>query len=235
VTAAGARPVLLRGEVPAYGVVAPILIERDGAARLVTDAPAPLGEQIELRIGWPGWVTVEEVTAEVVGALTAGAPGDRASWELVLAAGAARARLAALVAPAEVTAPRAAPVRVLLVEDSPLVADAFAWGLRRHLGARAELATVDVAATAAAGWDLVAAHDYELIIVDHYLPDETGAALIARLRRGGRALPPVIAVSRAAIAAAATLAAGADLFLAKPLALAELFSIVELSLAREPR
>lgn len=234
-TAAGPRPVLLRGEVPAHGVTAPILIGGDGAARLVTDAPAPLGEQVEVKIGWPSWVTVEVVAAEVVGALTAGAPGDRAAWELALAPSPARARLAALVALADAAPSPGAAVRVLLVEDSPLVADAFAWGLRRHLGSRAELATVDVAATAAAGWALVAAHAYDLIVVDHFLPDETGAALIARLRRCGRALPPVIAVSRGAIAAAATLAAGADLFLAKPLALAELFSIVELSLAREPR
>lgn len=231
---AAARPVLLRGEVAAHGVTAPLLVFADGAARLVTDAPAPLGAQVEVRVGWPSWAELETVEAEVIGALAAGAPGDRAAWELALAAGAARARLCAQVARAA-AAPAAATVRVLLVEDSPLVADAFAWGLRRHLGARADRATVDVAGDAAAGWALAAAHAYDLIVVDHFLPDESGAALIARLRAAGRALPPLIAVSRGAIAAAATLAAGADLFLAKPLALAELFSIVELSLAREPR
>lgn len=232
---AAARPVLLRGEVVAHGLTAPLLVFADGGARLVTDAPAPLGAQVEVRVGWPSWAEVETVAAEVIGALAAGAPGDRAAWELALAAGAARTRLCGLVARAAAGAAAAASVRVLLVEDSPLVADAFAWGLRRHLGARADRATVDVAATAAAGWALAEAHAYDLIVVDHFLPDGSGAALIARLRATGRALPPLIAVSRGAIAAAATLAAGADLFLAKPLALAELFSIVELSLARESR
>ena len=225
------RPLLLRGAVATPAVTAPLVLAADGTARLITDEPPPIGATVTATIDWPTWPAPVRVAVAVVGGEAAGAPGERAAWRLELAPGPARDRLVALVTSTAAAPPAA--VRVLLVEDSALVADAFRWGLARHLGPRATAVTVDVAGDAATGWALATAHAYDLLIVDHFLPDGSGADLIARLRAAAAPLPPVIAVSRGAAAVAGpALAAGADLFLAKPLALAELFSTVELCLAK---
>ena len=232
-TAPGRGQLLLRGEVVADGLVAPILIAHDGRARLLTAAPVELGAELALRIGWPPLVAPIAVSAVVVGVEAAGAPGDRAAWLLALAPGPATAALGALVATAAAAPPPSARARVLLVEDSPLLCDAFRWGLRRHLGAHADAVTVDAVADVDAAWALARTHRYDLVVVDYFLPGQPGDALIARLRGAAAPLPPVVAVSLGGdVARAATLAAGADLFLAKPLALAELFSTLTLCLAK---
>ncbi|MBK9032506.1 MAG: response regulator transcription factor [Myxococcales bacterium] len=229
----GARGLLLRGEAAALGVIAPVVVAADGTARLLTGAPAPVGAHLALALGWPPLLPPLEVTADVVGAEAAGAPGDRSAWLLALTPGAGTDAVRALVASVGATPPPAARARVLLVEDSALLCDAFRWGLRRHLGAHADAVTVDAVGDVDAAWALTRAHRYDLIVVDYFLPGQPGDALIARLRAAAAPAPPVVAVSLGGeVARDATMAAGADLFLAKPLALAELYSTLDLCLAK---
>jgi CheY-like chemotaxis protein len=70
---------------------------------------------------------------------------------------------------------------------------------------------------------------YDLAIVDYYLPELNGAQLVKRMRAEPRlAAVPIVAVSVGGTEARdATLAAGADLFLDKPLVLKDLFATLE--------
>ncbi|MEZ4402366.1 MAG: response regulator [Kofleriaceae bacterium] len=230
--AGGRRELLLRAELePGQGL--PLLVGADRRARLITEAPAELGARLELRVGWPPLAAPRPVAALVVGLDRAGAPGDRAAWHLELEAGPATDEVLALVAAAGRPPAPTATARVLLVEDSPLLREAFQWSLARHLGAHAGQVAVDAAGSVADAWALIDAHRYDLVVVDYFLPGPDGDRLIARVRATDPGAPPVVAVSLGGDPArAATLAAGADLFLAKPLAMAELFSTIDLRLAK---
>lgn len=227
------RGLLLRAELRGRDLRAPLVLEADGKARLVVDADGEIGARCQLALGWPPLVPVELVDATVVGVDRAGDPGDRAQWHLELDPGPALARLAQAVAGAAGEPRPGAQARLLLVEDSDLLRDVFRAASRRHFGAAAGAVVIDAAADVEAAWGLAAAHAYDLIVVDYLLPEPAGHRLIARLREAGQVAVPVVAVSLGGESArAATLAAGADLFLAKPLALAELFSTIDLCLAK---
>src|SRR5690606_27482249 len=115
--------------------------------------------------------------------------------------------------------------RILLVEDNGFIRDVFEYGLRVFFQARGAY-TVAHADTVEVAWQRLAETSYDIAIVDYYLPAETGAALIERMRRDARlADVPIVAVSVGGRdAREASLAAGADLFLDKPLVFRDLFN-----------
>src|SRR5206468_433035 len=84
---------------------------------------------------------------------------------------------------------------------------------------------VDGAADGASAWQMLSDGSYDLAIVDYFLPELDGAQLVQRMKAEPRlATVPVVAVSVGGPTARdATLAAGADLFLDKPLVLRDLF------------
>jgi DNA-binding response OmpR family regulator len=108
-------------------------------------------------------------------------------------------------------------MRILLVEDNDLVADAVARGL--GLAGFA----VDRAASAEAAASALAAEHFDLAVVDIGLPGEDGLTFVRRLRSQGEALPVLILTARETVALRVeALDLGADDFLMKPFEQTEL-------------
>ncbi|QAU24872.1 response regulator [Dyella sp. M7H15-1] len=108
-------------------------------------------------------------------------------------------------------------MRILLVEDDPLVSDAIVRGL-----ATAGYAVDAVTDAESVQVHLDAAH-YDLAIVDLGLPGEDGFTLVHRLRREGSSLPLLIVTARDGLDDRINaLDLGADDYLVKPFALPEL-------------
>jgi DNA-binding response OmpR family regulator len=120
-------------------------------------------------------------------------------------------------------------LRVLVVEDERQLADSIAAGLRLHAMA------VDVAYDGAAGLDRALVNDYDVLVLDRDVPllsgDEVCAVLVETQS------PTRILMLTAATAVAqrvAGLGLGADDYLTKPFAFAELVARVQ-ALARRAR
>ncbi len=118
-------------------------------------------------------------------------------------------------------------MRLLLIEDERKVADFVARGLR------AESFAVDVANDGDTGWELASGVDYDLIIVDLMLPGLPGTEVIRRLRRKGGSAAVLVLTARDATAdKVENFEAGADDYLTKPFAFAELLVRVRALLRR---
>jgi two-component system copper resistance phosphate regulon response regulator CusR len=118
---------------------------------------------------------------------------------------------------------------MLLVEDEKKVADFVARGLR------AERFAVDVAYDGTTGWEMASGTEYDLIILDLMLPGLNGTELLRRLRRqGGTAAVLVLTARDATDVKVQNFEAGADDYLTKPFAFAELLVRVKALLRRPP-
>jgi DNA-binding NarL/FixJ family response regulator len=69
------------------------------------------------------------------------------------------------------------PIRLVLVDDHPLVLG----GLERLLGANPEFDVVDTCDSIAEGWQAVAAHQPDVLLLDLKLKDGEGLSLLRRL------------------------------------------------------
>jgi len=108
-------------------------------------------------------------------------------------------------------------MRILLVEDDELVADAVMRGLS------AAGFTVDHAASAEQARTAVAVEHFDLAVVDIGLPGADGLTWLARLRSAGNALPVLVLTARYALQEKIrAFDLGADDFLMKPFEQAEL-------------
>jgi two-component system response regulator QseB len=107
-------------------------------------------------------------------------------------------------------------LRILIVEDDPLLGDGVASGLR-SLGFVVDwFPTVEEAERALAG------AAYDAIVLDLGLPDEDGLRALARWRRRGDGVPVVVLTARDALESRVEgLDTGADDYLVKPVALEE--------------
>jgi len=120
-------------------------------------------------------------------------------------------------------------MRLLIIEDERKVADVVARGLR------AERFAVDVAYDGPSGWDLAASTDYDLIILDLMLPGLNGTELLRRLQRKGSSAAVLVLTARDATNdKVENFEAGADDYLTKPFAFAELLVRVKALLRRPP-
>ena len=108
-------------------------------------------------------------------------------------------------------------MRILIVEDDPVLADGLTRSLRQaefavdcvHDGAEADL--------------VLTAQSYDLVILDLGLPKLDGFAVLKRLRRRGAAMPVLVLTARDALADRVKgLDLGADDYLTKPFELPEL-------------
>jgi DNA-binding response OmpR family regulator len=120
-------------------------------------------------------------------------------------------------------------MRLLLVEDERKVSDLVARALR------AERYAVDVAEDGTLGWSLAESYSYDLIILDLMLPGIDGTELLRRIRRKNHEVPILILTARDATAdKVQNFEAGADDYLTKPFAFAELVMRVKALLRRGP-
>jgi DNA-binding response OmpR family regulator len=108
-------------------------------------------------------------------------------------------------------------MRILLVEDDELVADAVIRGLS------SAGFTVDHAGSAEAARHAVAAEHFDLAVVDIGLPGADGLSLLSRLRAAGDSMPVLVLTARYALhEKIRAFDLGADDFLMKPFEQAEL-------------
>ncbi|MCT4707848.1 two-component system response regulator PmrA [Enterobacteriaceae bacterium H11S18] len=108
-------------------------------------------------------------------------------------------------------------MKLLIVEDDLLLQEGLAQALSN------EGYALDCAATAAQADALLQSGEYSLIILDLGLPDKDGATLLSQWRRRGVSNPVLILTARDALEDRVKgLDSGADDYLVKPFALAEL-------------
>src|SRR5438094_576249 len=110
-------------------------------------------------------------------------------------------------------------MRVLLIEDDRKAARLLAKGLQE------EGFVVDVAPTGEDGEEKAAVNEYDLIVLDWLLPGKDGLAVCRALRACGSSTPILMLTARDSVADRVSgLSTGADDFLTKPFAFAELLA-----------
>ena len=120
-------------------------------------------------------------------------------------------------------------MRILIVEDEKKLNDI----LQRSL--KAEGYTVDGVTTAGEGFESVKNFHYDLIILDLQLPDGSGTNLLKRIREQGHTMPALVLTARSDLdAKLENFRAGADDYVVKPVAMAELAIRVQALLRRGP-
>lgn len=117
--------------------------------------------------------------------------------------------------------------RVLVVEDEAKVSQALAQGLG------ADGFDVDVAADGAEGYFAASSGDYDVVLLDWMLPGRSGIEVLAALRRNRSNVPVLMLTARDALEERVNgLDQGADDYLVKPFAIAEVAARIRALLRR---
>jgi two-component system copper resistance phosphate regulon response regulator CusR len=110
-------------------------------------------------------------------------------------------------------------IRVLVIEDEREIADFIVRGLRE------EGFTVEHALDGEFGWRLMQSGEWDVILLDWWLPGLDGISLLQRLRKAGGTAPVLMLTARDAVTDRVRgLNAGADDYLCKPFAFDELLA-----------
>ena len=120
-------------------------------------------------------------------------------------------------------------MRILLIEDEPKVSALVKRGLS------AERYAVDVSADGREGLEYTEAYPYDLILLDLMLPSLSGVEVLQRIRRTNQYVPILVLTARDSVDDKVRLFdQGADDYLTKPFAFAELLVRVKALLRRGP-
>jgi CheY-like chemotaxis protein len=210
------------------------------AALVYTDEPARLGDTMRVELSFPGLLSSFTVHTRVRQRRTASGFGDVRGWWLQFACRdeLERAQLNALVRRlhddrSALERLTGAPYRLLLVDDSELTRHVFAARLEAYFRDRPRIVQVDLAADTRDAWRRLLSSDYDMLLLDYFLPNLNGDRLIVRLRNHARlhSLPVLAMSTGAGRARDATIAAGADFFLHKPVVIGDLLHTLEILLA----
>lgn len=121
------------------------------------------------------------------------------------------------------------PLRILLVEDESRLADSLKQGLGE------EGFTIECADSAEAAEPVIARGSLDLIVLDRQLPGKNGIELLREMRAAGNQTPVLILTASGALDDRVTgLNSGADDYLAKPFAFAELVARIKALARRSP-
>ena len=120
-------------------------------------------------------------------------------------------------------------MRILLIEDEQKVSRFVALGLK------AERFAVDTAEDGKSGLRMATLNPYDLLIVDLTLPEMSGTAVIQEVRKRNPEVPILVLSARDALADKVTnFESGADDYITKPFAFAELLVRIKALLRRGP-
>lgn len=211
---------------------------------LITDALPSIGDIVHVRLSFPRLVRPLLVSARVTQVRLSNGSGAPAGFraELIPADAQSTQHVADVVQQVRVKrcpppsgTSDTRPLSLLFVEDNRLLRDMFSYAVDRYFGrgrGRVELVAVGDVASAARTIDK-RADRFDVALVDHYLPNDTGSSFIAKLRASPKhAKMSVIGMSAGgADVRRAMIDAGADLFLQKPIILKDLFCTLELLMA----
>jgi two-component system copper resistance phosphate regulon response regulator CusR len=121
-------------------------------------------------------------------------------------------------------------IRLLVVEDEEKIARFLVRGLRE------EGYTVEHAADGHSAWHALRTGEWDLVLLDWWLPDEEGLTLLQRFRQHDRRTPVLFLTARDAVSDRVRgLDAGADDYLCKPFAFDELLARVRALVRRRER
>ena len=121
-------------------------------------------------------------------------------------------------------------MRVLVVEDDPAMADVLSRGLTEDGFA------VDVATDGNEAWWYVVEHDYDAVVLDAVVPGRDGFQLLADMRAADHWVPVLFVTARDAVEDRVRgLDLGADDYVTKPFAFAELLARLRALLRRGAR
>ncbi len=120
-------------------------------------------------------------------------------------------------------------MRILLIEDDPLIGDGIKAGLNRHG------VVTDWVEDGRAGREALSLSEYDAVVLDLSLPGLDGLDILRQWRASGRTEPVLVLTARGAIDQRVEgLNLGADDYLGKPFALEELLARLR-SLVRRSR
>lgn len=187
-----------------------------------TDERIAVGSSVTLRLSFPRLFAPIEMSAQVASRDAGSGHGYYAGFTLDFDREERLARL--LERPDD--APSQGSIRILLVEDSPVMCDIVAQ-VAATFSRTFQIATTSLS-SAEDAMKVLERETFDLAVVDMFLPGQlTGADLVRTMRARSLDLPVIGLSVGGSKARLAFLDAGADLFLDKPVAVRDVFTTLE--------